>query len=54
MRYWHRLIRWVTFYSKREWIFVGSIAALIGVLYLPWAYQYIWERELLVTRGFLP
>lgn len=51
MRYWNRLIRWVTFYSKKEWIFVGSIAALIGVLYLPWAYQYVWERELLVTEG---
>jgi hypothetical protein len=51
MRYLDRLIRWITFYSKKEWIFVGSIAALIGVLYLPWAYQYIWERELLVTEG---
>jgi hypothetical protein len=51
MRYLDRIIRWVTFYSKNEWIFIGSIAALIGVLYLPWAYHYVWERRQLVTEG---
>jgi hypothetical protein len=51
MRYLDRLIRWVTFYSKIEWIFVGSIAALVGLLYLPWAYQYISEREQIVSEG---
>ena len=50
-RYLDRLIRWVTFYSKKEWIFVASIAAVIGLLYLPWEYRHISEQEQIVSDG---
>lgn len=51
MRYLDRLIRRVTFYSRKEWIFVGSCAAIMALIYVPWAYQYVADREQISGEG---